>query len=286
MRSTGDKLTTRIPPYPHAPLCWSELFLDMRLYLTSTVYALVLAQFLVALAPASPIPLPELAPRESSNTDLDDNSSSVSPLVVRSGSNQGVVVQPPDLWSGKVYFPTTFWPRPSGKRLFLKIPNKKYPQGLNSIINIAGLMRTAVEANKLEGGTRSTSCTLARWIRKLEAAKVLGAMVLAEPLISPSIKTLEGVALMERKEMIRDAVMAHNNGEWYTPTSEIEDQIRHLHRNWKTVKIENQKIIKAASHNTAPTQQHQSIVLCSEFRSHGTWLINNDVTILYNTQRL
>ncbi|KAG6834616.1 hypothetical protein H0H93_008548, partial [Arthromyces matolae] len=181
--------------------------------------------------------------------------SSISPLVVRSGRDQGKVTQPSDLWTGTLYIPAAFLPQPTAV-WYMKIPNKKYPQGLNSIINIVGLMRTAVERNKFADGSSTTS-RLAVWIRKLKKMKIVGGMVFAEPSVSPLIKTLKGDALMERKEMIMGAVIAHNRGEWYTPTGEIEDQIMHVHRNWKTVKIENQKIIKAASHKTAPPQQHQ-----------------------------
>ncbi|KAG6815348.1 hypothetical protein H0H93_010085 [Arthromyces matolae] len=167
--------------------------------------------------------------------------------------------------------PKVFLPG-SNRVLDLLIPNKDlevYPEGLKSVFNILGLMRTAVVKQK-DGAKKSTIATLTAWTNKLKKDGVLGGMELPLGLASTkSIKRLEGTALEGRKEMIWHTVKAHNQGRWYTPDPVIEDEIRGLYHDWDEVKTRNKNILTvAARHNAAPTHQLQSVAKVAPSLAH------------------
>ncbi|KAG6846905.1 hypothetical protein H0H93_011193, partial [Arthromyces matolae] len=135
----------------------------------------------------------------------------------------------------------------------LMIPNKEYAEDLHSFFNIVGLMRTAVTKND----KKTTGAVLTDWIKILKDNHDFGGMRFSRGV--PSLQPLlQGAKLVERKKMIWEAVANHNQGKWYIPTSDIEEEIKKVHADWDTVKAENAKIPMTASLNTVHPQQQQS----------------------------
>ncbi|KAG6806469.1 hypothetical protein H0H93_002911, partial [Arthromyces matolae] len=132
------------------------------------------------------------------------------------GRNRAVTA---DLISGKkVNMPKDFVPE--GTTLKLCIPRDT--RGLDSVINIVELMRTAIDGRK-------TGNTLSTWIWRLRSLDVWKRTGKEIPLATSSnTKRLEGDKLMERKKLIKEAVEKHNKQVWFIPTPKVKKEMEEL----------------------------------------------------------
>ncbi|KAG6834841.1 hypothetical protein H0H93_007033 [Arthromyces matolae] len=152
---------------------------------------------------------------------------------------------PPGLSTESTYVPKAFLPPNTNPPLM--VPKKEYPEALNSLFNIVGLVGTAVTKD-LEKKTWD------RWVKNFKDRYDFGGMKF--PNGGSSHPILAGTKLVERKQMIRDVVRDHNQGKWYKPDNHIEDEIRKVHElgEWDAVKKEN-TILMAARNAVAPVRQ-------------------------------
>ncbi|KAG6846594.1 hypothetical protein H0H93_012950, partial [Arthromyces matolae] len=121
-------------------------------------------------------------------------------------------------WKGKVNVPGPFIP--DGTKLELLIPDND--AGLDSVVNIIALMRTAVQVRTSTG--KSTARWLGRWINSLRKSSLLGKKEIprSSGAIWKNIVRLTGKDLEERKEMIKEVVEQHNEGRWFKPSKEMK----------------------------------------------------------------
>ncbi|KAG6809411.1 hypothetical protein H0H93_015833, partial [Arthromyces matolae] len=127
-------------------------------------------------------------------------------------------------WIGKVQMPPTIIPK--GRKLDLWIPSND--AGLDSVVNIVGLMRTAVES------TKESPKAFSAWIIALKGTQYLGGKEIPKGTTSNMINhrsnRLKGNDLERRKLEIFKVVAAHNKGQWFTPVGTIKMEIERLLR--------------------------------------------------------
>ncbi|KAG6847322.1 hypothetical protein H0H93_008852, partial [Arthromyces matolae] len=121
----------------------------------------------------------------------------------------------------EVDIPKEFIPKGEALKLWLP-PDKK---GQDSVVNIVGLMRTAVEVPNGTTGT-FTGSILALWIHRLQKRKAWGGKKIPEGSKSPKVKRLTGNDLQRRKEEIEEIVKMHNEGKWFEPDKEMREEIK------------------------------------------------------------
>ncbi|KAG6846293.1 hypothetical protein H0H93_014830, partial [Arthromyces matolae] len=115
---------------------------------------------------------------------------------------------------------------PEGTTLDLWIPGSD--EGRDSVLRIIGLMRTAIVWQPTEPNGKSTAGAFKNWIQRLKALDVLGGKKIPEGSKSHPMARLTGDDLKARKEMIRKVIEEHNEGIWFTPKSELGQEIKRL----------------------------------------------------------
>ncbi|KAG6818882.1 hypothetical protein H0H93_000639 [Arthromyces matolae] len=104
---------------------------------------------------------------------------------------------------------------PTGPNLKLSIPEDS--DGLESVINIVGLMRTAVQ--------KSSAKQFSNWVARLRFLKVWKRKHIPAGKSDNTIPLLKPAKLAERKELIKKVVEKHNKGIWFKPDEELEEEI-------------------------------------------------------------
>ncbi|KAG6835254.1 hypothetical protein H0H93_003428, partial [Arthromyces matolae] len=172
----------------------------MKGYLVSSIVALVL--FLLTrfhVGDAVPIPKPP---------QPDKNFQPIIPLVTGNpeGGEESLELSADEIDGDKINIPKTFLPE--GQILPLWIPDEI--SGLESVINIMELMRTAAEGNRERKILNS-------WVYRVKRFDVWREKRVQFPrvYVSGTPIPLEGDKLMTRKRLIKEIVKRHNSGKWY-----------------------------------------------------------------------
>ncbi|KAG6847192.1 hypothetical protein H0H93_009596 [Arthromyces matolae] len=186
------------------------------------------------LAATAPVPLAfaELVPSKSLLVNASASYGNVSPLVARNGEGEG---------KRMVQIPPAFMPK--GKKVMLWIPTED--EGLDSVINIIGLMRTAVEVTSRTSAYTGTK--FSDWIGKLKKKVEFGAKKIPPGSSLSLVKRLKGNKLAKRKEDIEKAVMQHNEGIWFVPSDKMKREI---------VEILNPHLIPSDAGTVTPSNIH------------------------------
>ncbi|KAG6835516.1 hypothetical protein H0H93_000615 [Arthromyces matolae] len=172
----------------------------MKAYLVSSIGALLLFVLTRSEVGASPIPIP------SKPVNCIQPNSSIDGEAAELTAKETINV------------PTNFIP--TGPTLELWIPEDS--NGLDSVIDIVGLMRTAVK--------KSSAKQFSNWVGRLRSLDVWKWKHIPAGK-SEGIQDLKGEKLVERKELIKKVVEKHNKGTWFKPERELKEEIeKGLHR--------------------------------------------------------
>ncbi|KAG6847185.1 hypothetical protein H0H93_009623, partial [Arthromyces matolae] len=219
-------------------LCWTEPYLAMKVYLAPTVGAIILVLFIkFHLATAAPIHTPSGS--SSSNAPAGSDIGTVVQNSISEYQDLQVMSVPPIsphvsanqkgkerevLWKDQIEMPPDFIP--AGTSLKLRIPSNE--EGLDSIVNIVGLMRTAI-AGPTWKATADTGASLSTWLANLKyRLKKMPTVIKIPRGSSISYEYMEGLKdedLRRRKEEIKEIVEKHNEGKWFKPDEKIKEEI-------------------------------------------------------------